>query len=331
MGELFIQKVKVMAKNILPYGYIKRRGEHVITKETSIPPHIYNETGKELQVFYLQEKVSESRPYGNGHLYYACPQHIFWDRFNYGLPVHFYGTGDIFRLNGNPKKMFAVCMEAEQIIPGVYKKIYERKEYMRQFDAIFTCDERILDMYDNAHFMAYSFQYGGVYGGVLSAERFESKTKNISMICSEKNWVPLHKFRQMIAWKYRDSGLVDTYGRFDGGPFVNYEVPFDDYRYQIVIENNEGDYWFTEKILNCFAAMTIPIYRGANRISDFFNSDGIIQVRSEDDIEKAVRSCSKEDYESRLKAVKDNYNRVTTEFFSEDEYLWNHYRELIIP
>ena len=33
-----------------------------------------------------------------------------------------------------------------------------------------------------------------------------------------------------------------------------------DYRFSVVIENCKRDYWFTEKLIDCFVTGTIPIY-----------------------------------------------------------------------
>ena len=42
--------------------------------------------------------------------------------------------------------------------------------------------------------------------------------------------------------------------------------------------------WFTEKLIDCFATGTIPIYWGCPNIEEFFNKDGIIQVNNIDEL-----------------------------------------------
>ncbi len=90
------------------------------------------------------------------------------------------------------------------------------------------------------------------------------------------------------------------------------ELPFEEYRFTIAIENLVSPFYFTEKILNCFAAQTIPIYIGATEIGRFFNLDGIIPIRVEDldRLEEILAQCTPEEYERRLPAVLDNYRRV---------------------
>ena len=59
-------------------------------------------------------------------------------------------------------------------------------------------------------------------------------------------------------------------------------------------------------------AQTIPIYIGARKIDDFFNPDGIIKmdVKDVNNLETILKQCTKEEYEQRLPAILDNFERV---------------------
>jgi hypothetical protein len=74
--------------------------------------------------------------------------------------------------------------------------------------------------------------------------------------------------------------------------------------------------------------MTIPIYLGATKISDFFNSEGVIQIPSQkiDAVEKIIKDSTKENYESRIPAIIDNFLRVKNYLCIED-YIWNNYNQ----
>ena len=132
------------------------------------------------------------------------------------------------------------------------------------------------------------------------------------MISSAKEYCHLHVLRKKLAFKCKNESLADTYGTFDGGNYVIVEKYLTDYRYSIAVENDITPYFFTEKILNCFAAQTIPIYLGATEIGRFFNTNGIIQIGLEDcdHIENILKHCTPEEYERRLPAVLDNFNRA---------------------
>ena len=132
------------------------------------------------------------------------------------------------------------------------------------------------------------------------------------MICSEKELCHMHIVRKKLAFKCKNESLADTYGKFDGGSYCEIEIPFEHYRYSIVVENSVEPFYFTEKIMNAFAAQTIPIYLGATEIGRFFNANGIIQIGLEDceHIENILKRCTPEEYERRLPAVIDNFNRA---------------------
>ncbi|MDE7247352.1 MAG: hypothetical protein K2N43_05655, partial [Lachnospiraceae bacterium] len=99
-----------------------------------------------------------------------------------------------------------------------------------------------------------------------------------------------------------------------------------DYRYSIIIENDISDYFFTEKITNCFASQTIPIYLGARKIDRYFDADGIIAVTEKQlaNIEDVLKTCTRENYEARVQAVLRNYERVR-EYVNMQDYLYEHY------
>lgn len=65
------------------------------------------------------------------------------------------------------------------------------------------------------------------------------------------------------------------------------------YMFSIIIENNSVDNYFTEKLLNCFAVGTVPIYLGCPNIGEFFNRNGIIEVSRKTNFKKLVHNlCS---------------------------------------
>ena len=95
-----------------------------------------------------------------------------------------------------------------------------------------------------------------------------------------------------------------------------------EYRFQVVIENENSKHWFTEKVCDCFATGTIPIYYGTSSITDFYNSEGIIQFSSADELESILKNCTKEEYDKRLHAVYDNYNRSQLNKSLPDNYIF---------
>ena len=87
--------------------------------------------------------------------------------------------------------------------------------------------------------------------------------------------------------------------------------------FSIAMENCEVPGYFTEKVLDCFATGTIPIYLGDPTIGEHFNMDGVIWLSDEFDV-------SDEIYYSKIDAVKDNLERVQEMEVLED-YIWKHH------
>lgn len=326
-------EVKKMIKNVLPYGIVEwyRKKKFCGGPVGNVPePQVYNANGEKMRVFYLQDKAAL---YAYSFTGGRDSTHIFWDRSNVRLPIHFYTHEDMFDTKAIAQKKFGLLMEPEVMIPQVYQRLYENPGLVKEFDAIFTHSEKLLEKYDNAKlYLGQGAWYGTLSGGgVPDSELYRRKCKNVSMVSSDKVILESHRRRIEIAKAMKQSGVVDTFGAFDGGPEIKVADALDEYRFSIVLENEISSYYFTEKILNCFASMTIPVYAGATKIGDFFNEEGIIVIDKTapmDDIIVAVKKlCTKEAYEERKDAVIDNYNRVQ-KMLCVDDYIYENYKEL---
>jgi len=268
-------------------------------------PYFYNEWGERIYACYLSHEHS-----------FSMSRNMYFSQLDYELDIHFYGGIKMKQLVGQPRVRLGFIGESQAIIPQEYQFIYDNRiQLTKDFDYIYTFDERILNEYNNARFFPYAAKpwYRNGIIDSKSDDLFEKKSKNISIIASNKNTTKYHKIRREIAKKCRNLHLADSYGQFDGGTYLaEYDEAFSEYRYAIVIENNISDYYFTEKLTSCFASQTIPIYLGARKIDSFFNSDGIIKINENDidNINIIVKQCCKEDYYSRREAIYDNYNRV---------------------
>lgn len=164
-------------------------------------------------------------------------------------------------------------------------------------------------------------------GGVICGNPI--KNKMISFVGCEKAMAKMHLFRRMVTQSFLNSDKVDVLGKAVG-KFASCDEIFTGYRYNIAIENDSYDYYFTEKIMNCFAAKTVPIYYGCPSIGKFFNADGIIIVKEPtiEALEEAINQCSEADYETRKAAIEDNFIRVK-EYLCVEDYLTTRYPEII--
>lgn len=230
---------------------------------------------------------------------------------------------------GIPDIRHGLLWESESLVPEDYKIFRQNKGLEKDFDLIFTFSENLLETLPNARFFpgCASAWYGNkIGGGTLSSTAHLRKTKGISLLSSTKCQTEFHKFRLELARKLKGNKLVDTYGTFDGGKQVQLSETLADYRFSFAIENDIKPLFFTERLTSCFAAMTIPIYLGASKINQFFNPDGIIFLKTADldCISTVLKKCTEREYERRLPAVLDNFQRVQP-YLNVNDWLFKTY------
>lgn len=280
-------------------------------------PDIYNSDGQKLHSFFLRDnQFIVENP--------LVSKYFIFNRYNFELPVHFY-THDCMRQQlGSPKKRYGLLIEPRSVDWQDYRLLEKNKKLAESFDRIFTFDEKLLDELPNAYPFCYNAKirikkYDDVF---LQNLKHHEKTKNISIVSSAKLLCDLHKLRYDWAMHFKTGNEVDTFGTFDGGGWTKMSEYLYDYRYSIIVENDIQPYWFTEKILNCFALRVVPIYVGHRNIGKIFNPDGIIFVEPKDygNIDEIIKQCTPADYEARLSAIDDNLQRV--------QAYWNSYDNL---
>lgn len=217
----------------------------------------------------------------------------------------------------------ALLIEPRSIIPSVYD--WMETNYSK-FRYVFTHDSKLLKTCDNAKLILW-----GMGNANYNSFNDVPKTKNISMVSSDKELCELHKIRKQLALDLKGHPLVDTMGTFDGGVFVDTTTIYAPYKFSIVVENYIDDDWFTEKICNCFANKTVPIYIGSPKIYKFFNPHGIISLEP-DGIKEWLRYKTPEslkgEYLLRIDAINDNYERVR-EYENFETWFFNKYGELL--
>ena len=181
------------------------------------------------------------------------------------------------------------------------------------YDLLFTSEKSMIGKYPNIRYCP----AGSNLPWIKECELY-TKSKMTSMIASPKKYSFGHALRHSIAEKHQN--VVDLYGGVLGSPRIG-KTTWDklealrDYRFSIVVENDKYETYYTEKLTDCFATGTIPIYWGAPDIDKIFNSDGIIQLTPDFDFS----ILTPELYESKLKAIEDNFNRVKDLKSADDE------------
>lgn len=166
--------------------------------------------------------------------------------------------------------------EARALHPENYDQI---GQVAHKFDAIMTHDAALLAskaLVDSSSGRPTWFIKTIRGGSWVALEQWGMypKTKNVSMILSEKTQLEGHKLRHAIA----DAGLpIDLYGPQYTPIGHDKGLAYRDYRFAVVVEACKEDNFFSEHLLDALAFGCVPIYWGCPNISDYFPG-GFLQV-----------------------------------------------------
>ena len=261
-------------------------------------------------------------------------EYINWDRElkNLNNPI-FYSHMEMFKINklNTPKEnSYGLIFESRGIDLQTYSSV---ESLIPKFNKVFTHNSEYLKKYENCKWIP----GGGIWvGGRSDAPhgegeiKIQEKTKLCSMVSSNKQMCVGHLTRLGIMNLLKDNAQVDKFFG-GGGPGQEGWIPIfrslKDYMFSIVIENYVDDLYITERILNCFATGTIPIYLGAPNIGSIFNEKGIIQLVHLPTIEEfnnMINNLNADFYYERMDAIKENFERCK-QYKSMEDYIYNTY------
>ncbi len=103
------------------------------------------------------------------------------------------------------------------------------------------------------------------------------KSQPLSWITSSRRSFRGHKERMAFLNRLQATLDFDLYGR----GFAEIDDKWDalaSYRYSLAIENYVNEFYWTEKIADCFLAWTMPIYYGCTEINQYFPSESFLPI-----------------------------------------------------
>lgn len=206
------------------------------------------------------------------------------------------------------KRKVAWLLEPRAINPNMYQWIRENN---RKFDFVLTFDKELLDLGQNYLF----YPFGVTWIQQKDAQR---KTKKVSIIGSNKSMTPGHEFRRQVIEHCLKRGDVDVYGR-GYNEIACKEQGLCDYKFSIVMENSQADWYFSEKLIDCFVTNTVPIYWGCD-ISKFFNEQGIYKFNTLSELDKVLDSINDEIYNNLSNIINENKDIVTNKLYDIPEH-----------
>jgi hypothetical protein len=101
------------------------------------------------------------------------------------------------------------------------------------------------------------------------------KSNETSAVVSNMAMFQGHRDRLAFLSRMKACMALDHYGR----GFREIADKWDalaPYRYSLAVENYRNPFYWTEKIVDCFLAWTMPIYCGCTRITDFFPAEAML-------------------------------------------------------
>ncbi len=213
-------------------------------------------------------------------------------------------------------RRFGWLLESRSIRPRLYQRVAGAPErVLAPFEAVFTHDRELLALDPR-------FRWCPVNGTWIRELGVPPKTKLVSAISSSKRMSAGHRARLAFIERYRE--------RFDlfGNTFHHLprkELGLADYRFSVAIENGSYRTYFTEKLLDCFATGTIPIYLGAPDIAEHFDANGILFIDPDGSFD--FDALCEELYVARLDAVRENFERVARDYHCAEDWIYRTYRD----
>lgn len=186
---------------------------------------------------------------------------------------------------------------------------------LSMFSRIYTHDRGIIESHNN---VAVPITFGGTWINV-SDRSVHTKSKLVSMIASNKRSLPGHKLRGSILDIY--NSIIDCYGR--GSREIGNKITgMKSYMFHVVIENVKRDYFFTEKLIDCFLTGCVPIYWGCPSIGKFFDTRGMLIVDNIRDVHKCLNNITFNMYKQMLPFIIKNYHRANS-FLTTETGIYN--------
>jgi len=220
-----------------------------------------------------------------------------------------------------PKFKVGWMLESPAITKPYHDQI-KKPEINKGFDLILTNNKEHIDLNPD------KFKFSPTAGCWIlpQDQQIYPKTKLLSAIFSDKRFTSGQALRHQIVVNFGKS--IETFGR-GYFPLPNKIYGLKDYAFSLTIENTRQDYYFTEKLIDCFMTGTIPIYWGCPSIYEFFNPNGMICFKDIHDMKYILNTISLDMYKDKIEAVKENFELAKKYLIAEDFMFENYLKDLV--
>ena len=230
------------------------------------------------------------------------------------------------------KPKFIWLLESREIIPDQYKFIEDNYDFVAsRVDGIFTADQRLTHEAGPDGKFLYCLSNAAPW---VKERNIYKKSKLVSMIASNKGYTEGHRRRLRVVEKYfQKYGGDDLYGWGlpQEIPLTEKYIGLKDYMFSFACENANYPTYFTEKLTDCFACGTIPVYYGTAGVAQYFDPDGIIFLDQNSPWDNIPwDKLTPEYYESKKDVIQQNYEIAITMRVAED-YMYGNYLYVFDP
>lgn len=144
-----------------------------------------------------------------------------------------------------------------------------------------------------------------------------TKQRNLSWVTSNLNILRGHRKRMKFLEQLRQAVVeFDLFGR--GFNYINNKWDgIAPYKYSLAIENCRNEYYWSEKIADCFLSWTMPIYYGCTRIHNYFPSEAMVNldtIEGSDVIEKVKTVIASDLWRKNLDAIEFSRNLILDKY-----------------
>jgi len=244
---------------------------------------------------------------------YVLPKKVEWVLDN-SADISIHVDGAIFSPVDTTKTNYAMLSESKTIIGQLYQSVIDNINFLENnYEYIFTHDISLLEISEKIKLIS-----PPATAWILEKDRkLYNKTKLISMIASTKNMCAAHYYRNHIAEKLSDK--IDVFGRGRNNQIENKLEGLKEYCFSIAMENGNYNNMFTEKITDCFVVGTIPVYYGSLSVCEYFNPEGIINLK-----DFLLSDLTHDLYRDKMVYVKENFE-IACNFPHPEDFIWEKY------
>lgn len=223
-------------------------------------------------------------------------------RGHFGLFVDYSASAGRSYLRYPRNRRVALLCEPNASIPFV-----KNPSLASRFRCVLTYDRALLERGGCYREMPFGTSF---VEAVLLNRPDLTKKHLVSMIGAPRlNPVAGHVLRNEAIERLKREPRVELFGR--GIRWIDSKLEgLQHFAFSIAMENCDKDYYFSEKIIDCFLTDTVPVYYGSSEIARYFDPRGMIAFQTVDELVDLINQLNWDLYQEMLPHVRENRRRA---------------------